>query len=416
MFKVKRNYVNVSWICLILGYTSGLPLNFSDFTLKSWYSDAGVDVITIGYLSMAGFPYVLKFLWAPLLDRYASPFAGRRRGWIVCFQILLLLTLIIMAFIPPTQFPVLLFAFACLLAFFSASQDIVVDAYRTELLQPQELGMGSAFALGGYRLGMLVSGGLALILASYFSWKGAYIGLALTLSVGMISALIAPEPELSVQQPISLKAAIIEPVAEYLGRSHAWFFIILIISFKMGDAFAASLSQAFLIQGLAFSLTEVGAAMKIFGIIAVIIGIGIGGVLLTVLGLYRSLFLFAVLQALSNLLFYALAVIGHHIYFMNITIFAESLFVGMGNAAIVALIMTLCDKRYTATQFALLSAIAAVARLLAGPMSGYLVAYLGWTQFYFLTFILALPVLVVLTLLRTASVFHLPLRSKCSEM
>ena len=410
MFNIKRNYVNVSWVCLVLGYTSGLPLNFSDFTLKSWYSAAGIDVVTIGYLSIVGFPYALKFLWAPLFDRYVAPFAGRRRGWIVFFQALLLLTLVIMAFMPPTEFPVLLFICACLLTFFSASQDIVVDAYRTELLLPRELGVGAAFALGGYRLGMLVSGGIALILASYVGWTIAYIALAMTLILGIICALIAPEPDLNVSQPVSLKAAISEPIAEYMGRSNAWLVIIFIISYKLGDAFLASLSQTFLIQALAFSLAEVGVATKIFGIIAIIIGIGVGGFLLTVLGLYRSLFLFAILQALSNLLFYALALIGHNLYFMNTTIFAESLFVGMGNAALVAFIMALCNKRYTATQFALLSAVAAVARLVVGPVSGYLVIYLGWAQFYFWTFIFALPTLAILILLRRESVFQLPLQ------
>lgn len=394
------------WVCLILGYASGMPLFLSDATLKAWYSEAGVNIITIGYLSLVGLPYTLKFLWAPVLDRFFPPFAGRRRGWIVLFQLGLIGLLIAMAIQQPQKQPILLATLAFLLAFCSASQDIVVDAYRTELLPDAERGMGAAFALGGYRIGMLVAGGLALIMADYWGWQWTYISLGLSLSVTILATWFAPEPKLPTKLPQSLSAAIREPIRELYQRRDMLWLLVFLILFKLGDAFTASLTPTFLLRELQFSLTEVGTATKIFGMVAAILGIFIGGFVLTRLGLMRSLLLCCILQALANLQFYCLALVGHNLYFMYATLFIENLFVGMGNAAIVAFIMALCDKRFTATQFAFFSAIAAFARVAAGPLSGYMVADLGWATFYLLTFFIALPAVFVLWRLRQRSVFY----------
>ena len=382
-----------------------MPLLLSDATLKAWYSDAGVDIVTIGFLSLVGLPYTLKFLWAPVLDRFFPPFAGRRRGWIILFQLGLIGVLVVISLQQPKNTPILLAMFAILLAFCSASLDIVVDAYRTEILPVAERGMGAAFALGGYRMGMIAAGGIILIIAEYIGWHLAYLLLALTLVVPIIITWFAPEPPLPTHTPNSIGAAVVEPLSELSQRPNIVWIIGFIVLFKFGDAFTAALTPTFLLRGLHFSLTDVGTATKVSGLIAAILGIFIGGLVLTQLGLFRSLLLCGSLQALSNLQFYCLALLGHNVSFMYVTLFIENLFVGMGNAAIVALIMALCNKRYTATQFAFFSAIAAIARVACGPLSGYMVINLGWANFYLATFFIAMPAIIVLWILRHRSIF-----------
>ena len=404
------------WVILILGYASGLPLNLSDATIKAWYSEAGVDIVTIGFLSLVGLPYALKFFWAPLLDRFLPPFAGRRRGWVILFQLGLVIMLAAFACFEPQEHAGIIASLALGLAFCSASLDIVIDAYRIELLPKQELGMGAAFALGGYRIGMLVSGGLALIFADWLGWSLTFLILSLTLVGGIVCAWFAPEPESPSGVPSTLLDAIVDPLKELWNRANMLAFLGFIVLFKLGDAFTSSLTPTFLLRGLEFSLTEVGVATKIFGMAAAIIGIALGGIVLTKLGMVRALLLCGTLQALANFQFYILATVGHHLPLMYATLFIEYLFVGMGNAAIVAFIMALCDKRYTATQFAFFSAIAAVARIMAGPASGYLIKYLGWAHFYLLTFALALPCVFLLWMLRRRQVFQIEDKPAVAKM
>jgi PAT family beta-lactamase induction signal transducer AmpG len=383
-----------------LGFASGLPLALAGGTLQAWMAVEGVDLKTIGFFSLVGLPYALKFFWAPLLDRYALPFLGRRRGWILGTQLALMILIVMLGFTSPKATPWLVALFALLLTFTSASQDIVLDAYRTDVLREKERGLGAAVSVTGYRIAMLASGALALILAGPLGWRLTYLLMAGLMLIGTVATIFGPEPEETVRPPQSLKEAISGPLTEFFGRPAAWAFLALIILYKIGDAFARSLTTAFLIRGPGFSIGEVGAINKGLGLMATIIGALYGGVMLARLGLYRSLMIFGILQAISNLSFMVLAYAGKVYSIMVAAVAFENLAGGMGTAAFVAFLMALCDHRYTATQFALLSALASLGRIFVGPPSGYLSHEVGWVIFFFVTFLAALPGLALLYKMR----------------
>jgi len=384
----------------LLGFASGLPLALTGGTLQAWMAVEGVDLKTIGFFSLVGLPYAFKFFWAPLLDRYALPFLGRRRGWILCTQFALIGLIILLGLTSPKDTPLLVALLALFLTFTSASQDIVIDAYRTDILREKERGLGAAVSVTGYRIAMLVSGALALILAGPLGWRLTYLLMAGVMLVGTVATIFGPEPEEMVRPPQSLKEAISGPLTEFFERPVAWAFLALIILYKIGDAFAGSLTTAFLIRGPGFSIGEVGAINKGLGLIATIVGALYGGLMLARLGLYRSLMIFGILQAISNLSFMVLAYVGKVYSMMVAAVAFENLAGGMGTAAFVAFLMTLCDHRYTATQFALLSALASLGRIFVGPPSGYLSHEVGWVIFFFVTFLAALPGLALLYKMR----------------
>ena len=384
----------------LLGFASGLPLALTGGTLQAWMAVEGVDLKTIGFFSLVGLPYAFKFFWAPLLDRYALPFLGRRRGWILCTQFALIGLIILLGLTSPKDTPLLVALLALFLTFTSASQDIVIDAYRTDILREKERGLGAAVSVTGYRIAMLVSGALALILAGPLGWRLTYLLMAGVMLVGTVATIFGPEPEEMVRPPESLKEAISGPLTEFFARPAAWGFLALIILYKIGDAFAGSLTTAFLIRGPGFSIGEVGAINKGLGLIATILGALYGGVMLARMGLYRSLMIFGILQAISNLSFMVLAYVGKVYSMMVAAVAFENLAGGMGTAAFVAFLMALCDHRYTATQFALFSALASLGRIFVGPPSGYLSHEVGWVIFFFVTFLAALPGLALLYKMR----------------
>ena len=384
----------------LLGFASGMPLALTGGTLQAWMAVEGVDLKTIGIFSLVGLPYAFKFFWAPLLDRYALPFLGRRRGWILCSQFILMGLIVLLGLSSPKETPLLVALIALFLTFTSASQDIVIDAYRTDVLREKERGLGVAVSVTGYRIAMLVSGALALILAGSLGWRLTYLLMAGLMAVGMLATFFGPEPEEVVRPPQSLKEAVSGPLTEFFERPAAWAFLALIILYKIGDAFAGSLTTAFLIRGPGFSIGEVGAINKGLGLVATIVGALYGGIMLARLGLYRSLMIFGILQAVSNLSFMVLAYFGKVYSMMVIAVAFENLAGGMGTAAFVAFLMALCDQRYTATQFALLSALASLGRIFVGPPSGYLSHEVGWVIFFFVTFLAALPGLVLLHKMR----------------
>ena len=383
-----------------LGFSSGLPLALTGGTLQAWMTIEGVDLKTIGIFSLVGLPYALKFFWAPLLDRYALPFLGRRRGWILGIQIAMMILITLLGLTSPKETPLLVALLALLLTFTSASQDIVIDAYRTDVLREKERGLGVAVSVMGYRIAMLTSGALALILAGPLGWRLTYLLMAVLMIDGTIASIFGPEPEELVRPPQSLKEAISGPLAEFFERPAAWSFLALIVLYKIGDAFAGSLTTAFLIRGPGFSIGEVGTINKGLGLIATILGALYGGVMLARLGLYRSLMIFGILQAISNLSFMVLAYAGKVYSLMVAAVAFENLAGGMGTAAFVAFLMALCNRRYTATQFALLSALASLGRIFVGPPSGYLSHEVGWVVFFFMTFLAALPGLFLLYMMR----------------
>ncbi|WP_039056233.1 muropeptide MFS transporter AmpG [Enterobacter sp. Bisph1] len=395
-----------SAILLILGFASGLPLALTSGTLQAWMTVENIDLKTIGFFSLVGQAYVFKFLWSPLMDRYTPPLFGRRRGWLLLTQLLLLLSIAVMGFLDPANHLRWMAALAVVIAFCSASQDIVFDAWKTDVLPLEERGAGAAISVLGYRLGMLVSGGLALWLADrWLGWQGMYWLMAALLIPCIIATLLAPEPTDAVPVPKTLQRAVVEPLHDFFGRNNAWLILLLIVLYKLGDAFAMSLTTTFLIRGVGFDAGEVGVVNKTLGLIATIIGALAGGVLMQRLSLFRALLVFGVLQALSNAGYWLLAVTAKNIFTMGIAVFFENLCGGMGTAAFVALLMTLCNKSFSATQFALLSALSAVGRVYVGPLAGWFVESYSWSTFYLFSIVAGLPGLVLLVMCKKTLAF-----------
>lgn len=387
---------------LVLGFSSGLPLALTGGTLQAWATLSGASLQSIGFLTLVGSAYTLKFMWAPLVDRYSPSFLGRRRSWIFMTQLLLAVAVAAMGLYSPADNLIFLAFLAVLVAFLSATQDIAFDAYSTDVLRTDERAAGAALKVLGYRLAMIVSGGLALILADqWLGWGNTYFLMGGLMAVCALATLLAPEPEYVAQAPRSLRIAVVAPLVEFFKRPGAWTILLLIVLYKLGDAFAGALSTTFLLRGAGFTGTEVGAVNKVFGLAATIVGALAGGGLMARFGLYRSLMFFGILQAVSNFGYWVLAITPPHLYAMGLVVGIENLCGGLGTAAFVALLMALCRQEFSATQFALLSALSAVGRTyLAGPLTPPLVESLGWPGFFVVTVLIAVPGLVLLRLRR----------------
>jgi PAT family beta-lactamase induction signal transducer AmpG len=397
-------------VILLLGFSSGLPLALTGGTLQAWMTVEGVDLSTIGIFTLVGLPYVWKFLWAPAMDRFVPPFLGRRRGWLVVTQLALACGIAAMAFLSPRADLAGIAWLALFVAFASASQDIVVDAYRTDVVTREERGLAGALGVVGYRLAMLVSGALALVLVAGSGWipaqgwRNTYLLMALLMTVGILAAFWGEEPSTAPASPRTLREAVVEPFREFFSRPKAVWILVLLVLYKLGDAFAGSLTTAFLLRGAAFSLNDVGTVNKAVGLAATIVGALLGGTLMVRLRLYRALLGFGILQGASILSFMWLALVGKNYPIMVVAVGLENVTSGMGTAAFVALLMALCDHRFTATQYALLSALASIGRVVVGPVAGYATdpRYLGlsWAAFFFWAFVSAIPGLVFVWLLR----------------
>ncbi|MDF2864946.1 MAG: transporter [Achromobacter mucicolens] len=387
---------------LVLGFASGLPLALTSGTLQAWATVEGVPLQEIGFLTLVGTAYTIKFLWAPLVDRFAPPLLGRRRGWMLVTQVLLAAAILAMGALSPSSALMPLALLAVLVAFLSATQDIAFDAYCTDVLRKEERGAGAAIKVMGYRLAMIVSGGLALIMADqWIGWGNTYMVMGGLMLLCALATLWAPEPEHVARAPRSLREAVAEPLHEFFTRRGALSVLLLIVLYKLGDAFAGALSTTFLIRGAGFTPTEVGTVNKVLGLAATIIGALAGGSLMARWGLYRSLMAFGLLQAVSNLAYWLIAVSPKNLWLMATGVGIENLCGGLGTASFVGLLMALCRQRFSATQFALLSALSAVGRTyLAGPLTPPLVNHLGWPGFFLLTVVIAIPGLVLLKILR----------------
>lgn len=360
-----------------------------------------IDLKTIGFFSLVGQAYVFKFLWSPLMDRYTPPFLGRRRGWLLATQVLLLISIAAMGFLEPGTQLRWMAALAVVIAFCSASQDIVFDAWKTDVLPAEERGTGAAISVLGYRLGMLVSGGLALWMADrWLGWQGMYWLMAALLIPCIIATLLAPEPTDAIPVPKTLELAVVAPLRDFFGRNNAWLILLLIVLYKLGDAFAMSLTTTFLIRGVGFDAGEVGVVNKTLGLLATIVGALYGGILMQRLSLFRALLIFGILQGASNAGYWLLSITDKHMFSMAAAVFFENLCGGMGTAAFVALLMTLCNKSFSATQFALLSALSAVGRVYVGPVAGWFVEAHGWPTFYLFSVFAAIPGLILLLVCR----------------
>jgi PAT family beta-lactamase induction signal transducer AmpG len=385
-----------------LGFSSGLPLVLIGSTLQAWYTEAGVSVVTIGALSLVGTPYVWKFLWAPLMDAFSLFKSSKRRAWILITQLLLCVALLAIAMQHPERHPVLVAMVALAIAFFSASQDIAIDAYRTDVLHADERGIGAAYFTTAYRIAMLVAGGLGLVMADHWGWRLTYQMMALFILV----TYFAPEPQEDERTPKNLLATIAQSFGDLLQRESIAWILLFIVLYKFGDAFAASLITNFLLKGLGFSLTNIGVVFKSVSLIATISGAFFGGVLLVRLNLYRALLLFGLAQAFSTLLFVLLALAGKNFSLMVISIAIENFCSAMGTTAFLAFLMSLCNHHYSATQYACLSALSAVGRVFLGPFAGIMQLHWGWIHFYAWAFILSFPGLLLLLFLRDRMSFN----------
>jgi PAT family beta-lactamase induction signal transducer AmpG len=385
---------------LLLGASSGLPFNLTLSTLQAWLASAGVDIKTIGIFGLTGTPYLVKFLWAPLLDRYIPPFLGRRRGWIVIFQIALAIAIGVMSFSDPKLMPRELGLIAVVVAVLSASQDIVIDAYRVDVIPPQQRALASAATSFGYRAAAMFASFVVINIAAFAGWHLAFGLVAVVMALMVFATFSSPEPLTPARPPRTLRDAVVDPCRDFLRQSGAWGFLLLVPLFKVGDAFALSLYSAFMIKGVGFSLVELANAGKLNMTISTMAGVAIGGFAYLRWGLYRSLAIFGVAQSVTLLLFVVLAFAGRKVWLLALVTTVDTLAGGMGQAAFTAFLMCLCTPNFSATQYALLSALASLPRVGMQAAAGYVVAAVGWADFFVITFLTCLPGLAVLFFLR----------------
>ena len=382
-------------IALLMGFSSGLPLLLTGSVLQAWLKDGGIDLTRIGLFALVGLPYTLKFLWSPLFDRYALPL-GRRRGWMALMQLSVAGALLLLSMTQPAADHLWLVMLAGLLVtFFAASQDIVIDAYRRESMAESELGLGSALYVNGYRVGMLLAGGGGLILADWMSFEAMYRLMAVFMAACVVVTLLAPEPPLPEGRPRNLREAVILPFRDYFSRDGAWLILAFILLYKLGDTMASAMTTPFYLD-LGYSKTEIGAVVKLFGFWATLAGGTLGGLWILRAGMHRALWLFGFGQMISTFGFVVLAQLPPSEVALAAVVAIENLTAGMGTAAFVGFMAALTDRRFTATQYALLSSLMGVPRVLLSAPTGWLAQTLGWSGFFLLCVLIAIPGLLML--------------------
>ena len=382
-------------VAAAMGFAAGLPLLLTGSVLQAWMKEEGVDLGTIGLFALVGLPYTLKFLWAPLMDRFTPNGLGRRRGWLLIFQLALIAALIMLSLAKPAIAPWWLAVAALLVTFFSASQDIVIDAYRREALADDEQGLGASLYVNGYRVGMLLASGGGLILADHMSFGQVYQLMAGFMLIGVVTTLFAPEPAAAEGVPTTLREAVVQPFVEYFQRRDAVLILAFILLYKIGDVMASHMTTPFFLD-IGFSKTEIGTVVKLFGFWATVIGGLVGGLLVMRLGIFRALWIFGILQGVSTAGFALLAQIGASIPGLAAVITFENLSGGMGTAAYIAYMASLTNRKFTATQYALLSSLMGVPRVIAAAPTGYLAGSFGWSTFFVACALLAIPGLLLL--------------------
>jgi PAT family beta-lactamase induction signal transducer AmpG len=384
---------------LALGAASGFPNQLTESALQAWLKDAGLSNTAIGAMTYVALPYLLKPLWAPLVDRYPLPFLGRRRGWMLAMQLALAVALALLALQSPAVALVPVTMCAFLIVFCSATQDIAIDAWRTDVARPEERGPAAAANNLGYRTAAWVAAAFALVVADHFGWRTAYLALAVVMLGFGVASWRAPEPHYRHAPPRTLRESLLAPLTELLESPSAAILIAVVMLFKIGDAFANKLFTPFMMD-VGFSKTEIGLIVKALFTASAVGGSILGGVLMVRLGLVRSMLAFGVLAALSNLLYCVLAAAGKSYPIMVVAVVVEHIAGAMGNIALVALIMALCDVRYSAFQYALLSAIALLPRYSLGYPAGWIADHGGWYVYYVTSFVIALPGLAMVWLTR----------------
>ncbi len=381
-------------IVLLMGFSSGLPLLLVGSTLKAWLTESGIDIKTIGFFALVALPYAYKVLWSPVMDRFVPLRLGRRRSWLLISQIGLVLSLLALSNVDPKTQLTLVAAFSVLVAFCSASQDIVVDAYRREILSEDELALGSSLYVIGYRIAILVAGAGALFTADHLTWSQTYVVMAALMSVGLLTTLLCPEPKVSVPPPKSLRDSVVGPLKDFFQRDGALTILAFVVFYKVGESMASELYTTFFIkQG--FSKTEIAVVAKSFGIWAMILGSLAGGAITLRLKLYRSLWFFGILQSVSLLLFSLLAVLGQNHVMLACAIIVENFTSGMATSAFTAFMASQTNKRFTATQYSLMTSLMKV-QIYFNALTGVMQAYLGWPLFFAACMVMTIPGLLIL--------------------
>ncbi len=391
------------WIVLLMGFSSGLPLLLVGGTLKTWLAREQVDISTIGYFSWVGMAYSLKFLWAPFVDRYRLFFFGRRRSWILLTQILIGLSLFQLSSLNPTSGLTMMAVMAVIIAFLSATQDIAIDAYRREILEDEEMGLGSTLTQYGYRISMLLTGGLGIGLVGTeginLTWNQLYISMAVIMLACTLITWFAPEPKEGDDRPKTLKSAVIDPFKEFFTREKAGVILCFVFLFKLGDALSGSMLNPYYVE-MGYSNLDIGFIAKTVGLISVLSGLLIGGLIIFKLGILKSLWLFGILQALSTAGFSIIVFTGAVKWALALVVIFEDISAGMGSAAFIAYLSTITNKKFTGTQFALLSALATLGRNFFSGFSGDMVKALGWAPFFWACALIAIPGLIMLWVLQ----------------
>jgi len=386
-------------ICIFTGFSSGLPLYLVFQLVPAWLRNVGLDLSTIGLFALLSMTYNFKFLWSPLMDRFTFPFLGRRRGWMLVTQVPLVFLMAILGLFSPIDDLAPIMVIIALIAFFSGSQDIVIDAYRRELLPDDELGVGNSFFIQAYKLSSLVPGSLALILADIVPWAVVHLVVATFMIVGIITTLFIPEDNHSVKTPTTMKDAVIEPFKEFFSRGGSWksgmTILLFIIFYKLGDNMATALETPFYLD-MGFSNTEIGLVAKWSKILASGVGTLVGGILMIKLGINRCLWLFGLVQIASIFGYYLLAEAGYNMMMLIIAVSLEYLGVGLGTVALVAFMARSTVRQFTATQFALLSSLAAIPRTFVSASTGFLIEGIGYSQFFLLCMLMAIPGMLLL--------------------
>lgn len=398
-----RGMVKRLFIVFVLGFSSGLPMALVGSTLQAWFSTSGMSVMATGMLSLLSFPYVYRMLWAPIVDHYSLARIGKRRSWIIVMQLLLFAGFNFLAWCSPMQHFSLMVFLAFALAIFSATQDTAIDAHRTEYLPVSEHGIGASLAVLGYRLAMLLSGGLALVIAHYSSWGMTYRVMSLFMIPGMFVTLFSPEPSGPTSKSAHIYDTFCDPVKELFSRKGIGALLLFIFFYKLGEAFTSStggVMMPFLLQGLGLSLDTVGIVNKIVGVISILLGGLLSGLLLMRWSLYKALLCFGAIQAVTNLLFVALAITGKNIPLFIVAVISDNFAAGLGTTALVAFLMRIVDRRYTATQFAIFVSLAALPRILSGPIGGILQSTVGWVGVFLFSFVAAIGFLPFLGVVR----------------
>lgn len=390
-------------VTLLLGFSSGLPLVAIGGTLQAWMRGSGIDLAKVGLVSLLSLPYSLKFLWAPLMDRFALPILGRRRGWMLATQCLLGLSFAGLSACDPVTSQHSLFFWAFVIAFFSASQDIVLDAHRRDMLDDRELGLGSGIFVTGYRIGMLASGAGALWLADQIAWSSVYQILALAMATGIIATLLAPDPVTPPGSVRTLREAVVVPIVEFFTRHGVRFALLslfFVLMFKFGDSIATSITTPYFLD-VGFTKTQIAEVAKFFGLIATIVGGILGGWIVFRVGIYKALWICGVLQGISTLVPIILLYTGPSVVALAFAVSSENLIIGMGTSAYAAFLGSLCDKRFSASQYALLSSLMSLPRTLFAGGAGAVADVFGYQRFFIFCACAAVPGLALLKLLRS---------------